>query len=118
MRIRADFTFCASHQLHWHQGHCRNLHGHNYQLQVCVAGKPDPATGVVMDFYDLERVVREKVLSAVDHRHLNDLLANPTAEEILRFCWRRLRPDLPGLDTLVLWETPTCSAEYRGEDEP
>jgi 6-pyruvoyl-tetrahydropterin synthase len=71
---------------------------------------------MVVDFFDLEKLVAEHILSSVDHRHLNELLANPTAEELVRFFWRNLSPHLSGLEELTLFETPQCSAIYRGED--
>lgn len=117
MKVRMDFPFSSSHLLPHHPGRCKNLHGHNYVLQVTVAGKSDAKSGMVIDFYDLEDVVQSKVLRELDHRHLNDVIANPTAEEIVRFCWRALKPALPGLDELTLFETPQCAAIYRGEDE-
>jgi len=117
MRVRMDFPFSSSHLLPNHPGRCKNLHGHNYVLQVTVGGKTDAHTGMIVDFYDLEKLVGEQVLATLDHRHLNDVMPNPTAEEIIRFCWRRLKPVLPGLDELTLYETPQCAAIYRGEDE-
>ena len=72
---------------------------------------------MVVDFYDLERTVKDQVVDKLDHRHLNEVLENPTAEEILRWCWPRLKAALPILDELTLFETPDCCAIYRGEDE-
>lgn len=117
MRVKMQFQFSSSHILPKHPGRCKNLHGHNYMLDVVVAGKPDPATGMVIDFYDIEAAVNKTVMLMLDHSHLNNLLENPTAEEVVRWCWRALRPLLPGITELAIWETPQCCAIYAGEDE-
>ncbi len=116
MRLRMDYPFCSSHVLPRHPGRCKNLHGHNYLLQVVVAGKTDPVSGMIMDFEDMERAVKQHVLAVLDHRHLNDVMENPTAEHIVKWCWDHLKHTLPGLDELILFETPDCCAIYRGED--
>ena len=56
MRLRMDFPFSSSHILPRHPGRCRNLHGHNYVLQVQVKGPVDPSSGMVVDFDDLSRL--------------------------------------------------------------
>jgi 6-pyruvoyltetrahydropterin/6-carboxytetrahydropterin synthase len=115
MQITVAFHFCAAHRLPLHPGPCRNLHGHNYRLLVSVEGGVDPATGMVQDFYQVKSAVQEEVLARVDHTDLNDLLENPTAEHIAVWIWRRLRPVLPRLAEIVLYETDDCSVRYRGE---
>lgn len=117
MRVRMDFPFSSSHVLPNHPGRCRNLHGHNYVLQVQVSGKVDPHSGMVVDFFDLQHAVAERLVNHLDHRHLNDVMPNPTAEEILRYAWKKLVGGVSGLEELVLHETPDCCAIYRGEDE-
>lgn len=118
MRLQMDFPFCSSHLLPRHPGRCKNLHGHNYLLKVTVAGKTHPTTGMVMDFEEIAAAVQTHALKALDHHHLNDVLENPTAENIVAWCWHQLKGPLPGLHTLILYETPDCCAIYQGEDEP
>jgi 6-pyruvoyltetrahydropterin/6-carboxytetrahydropterin synthase len=98
-----------------------NAHGHNYNLDVSVIGEVDPDTGYVVDLKQLKDVIEEQVLSRFDHKHLNldvpdfrDL--NPTAENIVMVCWRRLAPAIPRgrLHKLVLWETERNLVEYTG----
>ena len=79
--VTRTFTFEAAHQLPWHDGKCRNLHGHSYRLEVTVEGPIGPQ-GIVVDFADIKRVVERDVVDVYDHRYLNDLLDNPTAELI------------------------------------
>lgn len=143
-------TFSASHY-YWNQawspaknqevfGRCANLngHGHNYILEVTVAGEPDPTTGFVVDLKWLKDVMEQQVLSAFDHRHLNLEVEEfatgtllPTAENIAVVAWRRLGPAIDAaapsrgagadgvgarLSRIRVYETPEIFAEYRGED--
>jgi 6-pyruvoyltetrahydropterin/6-carboxytetrahydropterin synthase len=95
------------------------MHGHSYRLEVAVHGPlqtQGPARGMVQDFDRIERIVAERVLGALDHRHLNELVENPTVENIVLWTWERLENDLPRLDELVLWETATSCAVLRRTD--
>lgn len=108
--VTCAFTFEAAHQLPWHSGKCRELHGHGYRLEVTVEG-PVGEHGIVVDFADLRAVVHREVVSRYDHRYLNDLLPNPTAELLAHEVWKRL--EAAGLDVtrLRLWETPDSWVE-------
>lgn len=121
MRIFKDFRFEAAHRLpSAPPGHkCRNMHGHSYRLRVCVSGRPDPASGWVMDFGEIKRLC-QPLIDQLDHRVLNDNpeLGETTAEHIAMWFWRKLKPAIPGLDHVELWETPNSGARYAGEDEP
>lgn len=78
--------------------------------------KDGPARGMVEDFDALESLVISEVVEPLDHRTLNEIIDNPTAEEIALWMWRRLEPKLESLDELVLWETPdTCAVLRRGD---
>lgn len=105
-------TFAAAHVLSrpdWDAarnaevfGKCSSEHGHNYVLEVSVEGRPDASTGMVIDLKDLDRVMHEAVVDAVDHRHLNHdvpWLAGvlPTAENLALAFWARLEEALGGL---------------------
>jgi 6-pyruvoyltetrahydropterin/6-carboxytetrahydropterin synthase len=117
--IRKQFAFEAAHVLPHHQGKCSRLHGHSYRLDVSVAGplqSEGPATGMVVDFDELARIVRAVVIDALDHTHLNDTIENPTSENIAVWIWRRLAPQLPELTELTLWETATACAVLSAGD--
>ena len=114
MIVAREFDFEASHQLPNHPGKCRNLHGHGYRLRVSCDAPVDPRTGIAIDFGDLKQAVAERVLAALDHTHLNDLMPLPSAENICVWIWERLRGRLPVAE-LVLWESPGCFVVYRGE---
>ncbi|MHB1847010.1 MAG: 6-carboxytetrahydropterin synthase QueD [Deltaproteobacteria bacterium] len=115
MRLEAEFHFSAAHRLPFYDGPCFRMHGHNYRLIVSVEGKPDPKSGMILDFVELKRIVERSILEKCDHQTLNDFLENPTAELIAEWMWRLLRPELPGLCELRLWETPEYAVVYRGE---
>ena len=111
--------FEAAHVLPHHPGKCARLHGHSYRLEVALEGplqQAVPAAGMVEDFDVVSRVVRAAVLDELDHRSLNELIDNPTAEHIVLWVWRRLAPELPALAELTLWETPSSSVVLRKGD--
>jgi len=102
-------------------GKCANLHGHNYALEVVVAGEVDPATGYIVDLKQLSDIIRRQVIDDVDHRNLNTDVPwlegrIPTAENLALAFWERIRPELPEgtLHCLRLWETDKNWAEVRG----
>ncbi|MGA7341335.1 MAG: 6-carboxytetrahydropterin synthase [Terracidiphilus sp.] len=132
-------TFSASHY-YWNQawpaekneqvfGRCanRNGHGHNYTIEVTVAGEPDPVTGFVVDLKRLKDVMERQVLAVYDHRHLNLEVEEfgagkliPTTENIAIAAWQRLEPAIgeaggARLSRIRVYETPEIFAEYRGE---
>jgi 6-pyruvoyltetrahydropterin/6-carboxytetrahydropterin synthase len=103
-------SFNAAHQLHDPRlsdaenqrlfGKCVNLHGHNYMLDVVVAGKVDDASGYVWDLKQLSDVMRRQIIQDVDHRNLNTDVpwlkgCIPTAENLALAFWERLKPELP-----------------------
>jgi 6-pyruvoyltetrahydropterin/6-carboxytetrahydropterin synthase len=132
-------TFSASHY-YWRPdwpaekneqvfGRCanRNGHGHNYTLEVTVAGEPDSVTGFVVDLKWLKDVMEKNVLAAFDHRHLNLEVPEfregamiPTTENIAIASWNRLEPAILSaggarLSCVRVYETPEIFAEYMGE---
>jgi 6-pyruvoyltetrahydropterin/6-carboxytetrahydropterin synthase len=115
VQVRRRFRFEAAHELPRHPGKCRNLHGHSYELFVIVDGPVDPESGMVVDFSDLKKMVRREVVDPLDHKYLNDLIENPTAELVAVWIWNRLAPELAGLVEIELRETEDCGVVYRGK---
>ncbi len=117
MQIFREFTFDAAHRLdHLPEGHkCARVHGHTYRLVVQVAGEVDPVVGWVVDFAELKRLVLD-VLEPLDHHLLNEVpgLEQPTTERIAMWIWDRLKPDLPGLCRVTLWENRSSGCVYTG----
>lgn len=103
-------------------GPCARPHGHNYVLEVCVAGAVDPATGMVMDLLRLAGLVRERLLADVDHRDLNRDVpwlrgVITTGENLLPRFWAQIAPALPPgvrLQELRLRETRDNAIVYLG----
>lgn len=116
--IFKEFTFEAAHRLpHVGEGHkCGRLHGHSFRVEVHVAGPIEQRSGWIMDFGDLKERF-EPLYVRLDHTYLNDIegLENPTSENIARWIWDRLKPAIPQLSHVVVRETCTAGALYRGE---
>jgi 6-pyruvoyltetrahydropterin/6-carboxytetrahydropterin synthase len=89
VQISRRLAFEYAHVLPWHPGKCARLHGHSGHLEVFVGGRLDP-NGVVMDFKDLGEAAKMAVFDRLDHRFLNDYMANPTSENLLVWAWRAL----------------------------
>lgn len=127
--------FAAAHRLHNPQfsdaenaqlfGKCNspNYHGHNYTLEVTIAGTPDPKTGYVMDFGELDRIVDSTCVDLLDHKNLDldvpflkGILS--TAENVCVACWKQMEAPLKAkgatLSRLKLWETENNYVEYDG----
>ena len=95
------------------------MHGHSYRLEVAVDGPlqdDGPAQGMVVDFDEIDRVVKSIVIDRLDHSSLNDLVKNPTSENIVLWIWDQLATALDGLAELVLWETASACAVLRKTD--
>ena len=132
-RLSQKFEFSAAHRLHnpalsddanrQTYGKCNNPmgHGHNYEVQVTVAGVPDERTGVPVDIPAFERVVSEHAIERLDHKHLNaqvDEFATviPSVENIAKVIYTWLKPHLTKGETrlasVTVWETPKTWCEY------
>jgi 6-pyruvoyltetrahydropterin/6-carboxytetrahydropterin synthase len=127
-------TFAAAHRLFKEGlsdeenfemfGKCSNpnWHGHNYTLEVVVAGEVDPGTGFVLDIKQLKDLIHEFVISKVDHKNLNvdtDFMRGliPTSENITMAIWKQLVDKIPSgkLYSVKLYETENNYFEYRGD---
>ena len=129
------YWFCASHRLHCDgmsdsenqavYGKCNNPygHGHNYALEVTVAGQVDPRTGMVCNLADLDHFVREKILERFDHQNLNTLTEFqeivPTTENLCVAVYGILQRDFrhAGVEKIRVEETMLNSFEYAGGRE-
>lgn len=111
MKIVKKFMFSAAHYLPDYVGKCKQLHGHTYFLDVLVEGEINPDTGMVIDFYDLKHIVESKVISKLDHKLLNDIVENPTAENIIMWVKNELGMSFKEKVVLKLWESPESYVE-------
>ena len=96
-------------------------HGHNYTLEVTLAGEPDPATGMVLDLKELKEILDREVMQKMDHRHLNYEVPElqgriPTCENVARVIWNILEPKITQgkLHRVRLYESSDLFADcYR-----
>ncbi|PKP01698.1 MAG: 6-carboxytetrahydropterin synthase QueD [Bacteroidetes bacterium HGW-Bacteroidetes-6] len=145
IRLTKEFTFEMAHALAGYDGACRHIHGHSFQLKVTVVGKPkndlqSPKDGMLIDFGDLKRLVKENIIDQFDHalvinkRSKNDFakMSNtevlgkivyvsfqPTSENLLGYFVSILQPLIPEgvfLHSLLLRETGTSYAEWYADD--
>jgi 6-pyruvoyltetrahydropterin/6-carboxytetrahydropterin synthase len=144
IRVTKEFTFEMAHALLNHDGPCRNVHGHSYRLYVTVSGIPEndpgnPKNGMVIDFSDLKKIVREEVINRFDHSFVisdsynteklrmfrevfeNSVVVNyqPTCENLVTDFAKRISKRLPSgvsLHSLKLYETASSYAEWFASD--
>jgi len=127
-------SFSSAHRLHNPElsdeenlaiyGKCNNLngHGHNYVLEVVVAGRIDRKTGYVFDLKKLKEIIRENIIAKVDHKNLDldvDFLKGviSTTENLAVAFWNELEGKIPSgsLYSVKLYETENNYIEYKGE---
>lgn len=142
IRVTKEFKFEMAHALLGHDGPCKNIHGHSYQLSVTLKGKPiedatNPKTGMVVDFSDIKKLVNDEIISQFDHSLVLNKTASenlvaglqqhklilvdfqPTSENMLLHFVKKLKNVLPSsvmLHHLLLRETNTSYAEWYAED--
>ena len=144
IRVTKKFTFDTAHALYGYDGPCKNIHGHTYTLSVTLIGKIindnlNPKNGMVIDFTDFKKVVKDNVIDVFDHSlvlnlnsphaQLNDLNNNfekinyvpyqPSCENLIVDFLERIKSKLPDnviVKNLKLEETPTSFAEWFLED--
>ncbi|OCL28089.1 6-carboxytetrahydropterin synthase QueD [Orenia metallireducens] len=147
--VTKEFSWDMSHMLAEHEGLCKNLHGHTYRMEVTVAKKEGSLedegskAGMVIDFKDLKEIVKEEIISPLDHSfmywtHSSDEIEHqlaqilqqadrkvfavdfrPTAEMMAIYFFQSLEDKFNEIDidlvSIKVWETPTSYAEFRGE---
>ncbi|HEV3253758.1 MAG TPA: 6-carboxytetrahydropterin synthase [Candidatus Acidoferrales bacterium] len=130
IRVTRKLEFSAAHYYHNPSmsaeenrrvfGKCNNPHGHghNYVLEVTVAGEPDPATGMVLDLKELKEILQQEIVERFDHRFLNyevpELAGQiPTCEVVAGAIWNLLEPRITKgrLDRVRLYESPDLFAD-------
>lgn len=112
-------SFAAAHALRHYKGKCENLHGHNYRVEVTVAGENvDPLTGMLTDFVEVKQALRDAI-ARLDHVNLNDTapfdVLNPSAENIAFHLYTEVQTRLghtARVSQVKIWETDTCAAVY------
>ena len=118
--VSVQETFAAAHFLRGYKGKCERLHGHNYRVEVTVAGSQLDSIGMLHDFVEIKRELR-KLLERVDHYNLNDIppfdeAVNTTAENLAFYFWTEMQKalgDAVNVSQVRVWETDTAVATYR-----
>ncbi len=118
VKIFKEFRFEAAHRLpNVPEDHkCARLHGHSFVVKVVVEGQVAEQSGWVMDFAKIAEVFAP-ILNQLDHYYLNEIggLENPTSENLARWIWVRLKPQLAELCTIEIRETCNSGCEYSGD---
>lgn len=118
VRLVKTFTFEAAHRLpNVPEGHkCARLHGHSFAVELVCEGRVDPDVGWLVDFAEISRAFAP-LLDRLDHHYLNEVegLENPTAENLARWIFEKVRPNLEQLAQVNIAETCTSRCEYRGD---
>jgi 6-pyruvoyltetrahydropterin/6-carboxytetrahydropterin synthase len=122
--VTVEETFAAGHALRNYRGKCENVHGHNYRVRVTLEGEELDQAGLLVDFAELKRILREAI-EKFDHQFLNDVppfdKLNPSAENMARYFHQQMtsrldggqRPSAVRVAAVKLWETDTATATYR-----
>ena len=117
VRLAREFTFEAAHRLpNAPPDHkCTRLHGHSFRIELLCEGEIDPHAGWLLDFAEIKRAFTP-LYEQLDHRYLNEVagLENPTAENLARWIWTRLKPELPLLTQVTVAETCAARCEFHG----
>ena len=119
-QVKYKFGFSAAHHLPDYDGPCKEIHGHDYGVEVVVAAEKLDSQGMVTDFHKLEGLVKQHILGQLDHTDLNESLPDsaqpPTAENIAKWIYDRLANLFDSrwqrLTQVTVEETPGCSAVY------
>lgn len=118
--LSKQFRFDAAHTLERaiETESSRRIHGHSYRAEVFVRGRPDPATGMILDLGLLERAI-ENARDALDHRFLDEIndLGPATMENLSKWIWDRLRPTIGSLHKVSVYRDSSGDAcSYSGEE--
>jgi 6-pyruvoyltetrahydropterin/6-carboxytetrahydropterin synthase len=118
VELKKEFRFEAAHFLpKVPPGHkCARMHGHSYKVELTIRGKVNAETGWLIDYAVMDEAWDE-LHRRFDHRVLNDVpgLENSTCEVLAGYIWNALRPKMPELTAVTIWETTDASCTFRGE---
>ena len=108
--VEKTFEVSASHQVNTDNGpKCEDLHGHNYKITVCCKSKELNNDGMIVDFTDIKKIVKNKI----DHKHLNDIFKfNPTTENLAKW----IVDNVPHCYKAIVWETSNNKAIYEKDE--
>lgn len=113
-------SFAAAHRLIGYKGKCEELHGHNFTVEACVAGKELQDDGMLMDFAVIKRYLHE-VLDGLDHRYINDIpffsghasSAEYIAVYVFSEMEKRMADERVKMKKVRVWESDRACASYE-----
>ena len=113
--LKVQGSFSSAHNLREYKGKCEDLHGHNWIVEMIVRSDRLDKIGMVLDFKYLKKELNA-VLDKLDHKYLNQLAffkqVNPTSENIAKYIYDQLKPAVPQISSVTIWENATSSATY------
>ncbi len=113
--LSVESHFSSAHHLLNYEGKCENVHGHNWKVEITVQGEDLDKSGMLVDFKILKKYLND-ILEKLDHKDLNSLKElkdiSPSSENIARFIYTQLKPTLPMLKKVSVWETEKAKASY------
>jgi len=117
MTVSKTFEFDFAHFLPNYLGKCRKLHGHRGRLLIEIEDYVNPETGMVMDFVEINKVIKEEIVNELDHSFLNRIIKKPTAENIVKWIWEKLEfSGFNNLKRIKFWETPSSCCILTKKD--
>jgi 6-pyruvoyltetrahydropterin/6-carboxytetrahydropterin synthase len=117
--LEKSFTFEAGHELRHHDGKCRTPHGHSYVLTVILRSDTlvldGPKQNMMIDFYDVSKIVKPMIEEYFDHKWINETLQSDSAtvEFMAHWIYHHLKPKLPQLYAISLHETSSSKVTYK-----
>jgi len=116
--IKVEANFSSAHNLRGYKGKCEELHGHNWKVEVTVSKDVLDKCGMVLDFKYLKKKLNG-TLEKLDHKYLNNIpyfkKVNPTSENIAKYIYDSIRRQVPGVDSVTVWESDNSQGTYYGE---
>ena len=109
----------AGHYIKDYKGKCSRPHGHNITLEVCVKVESLNEINIGIDFLDIKKIVDKKIVEPLDHRVLNEVLGvdNMTSEVLAKYVYDTLKPSIPDLYSVRVYETSDSWVEYHDKSE-
>lgn len=115
--VRVKRHFDAAHGLRGYEGKCEAVHGHRYEVVVCLETTELNDIGLAYDFTVLKREL-DRIVEGLDHTYLNEVAPfddlNPSSENLARFVFEQLGPSIEGarLSAVEVWESPDSWVTY------
>lgn len=112
--LELKYHFDAAHKLDLgYSSPCQQLHGHRWEVKVKIVSSVLNKDGMIVDFQTIKNIINE-----LDHRYLNDIMSfNPTAENIARYLYYKIKEKVLGEVSITIWESPGASIIYGREED-